>query len=231
MFDILFYILYRYIRNESSWPLGLSSVCWCAKSFDCTASLGFYPSLNGRTIYDDNSILSRSNTTVAFKGLLVGCLPLTALMLGTLECLFDTICFEFVWSIQSGGSAPLPLTTETVGPPSQFTSNSTVAALNDKLFIEVWESQDVNYSEFFHQCNPARCTYSYGSRANFVYIFATLFALIGGLSSVLKVAAPFLVKLNRFIVNRVSFRTTPAPVTSISQGFVSVWERNWKTAV
>lgn len=147
---------------------------------------------------------------------------MNALMLGTLECLFDTVCLGFLWSMQSDRPPPLPLTTETVEPSSQFMTNSTVAALSDKLFIEVWESQDVNYSEFFRQCNPTRCTYAYVSRANVGFIIATVFALIGGLSSVLKLAAPFLVKLNRFIVKRLSSRTAPEPVTSISQGFVSV---------
>ena len=210
----------RYFRNASSSSMTFSNICWCAKSFNCSSVMGFYPELDGRAIYWYNGKLYPDTSTFQVPGLRFACLPFNALEQGTLECLYDSACLELLWSVKPNGSPPSPLTRNNINSSSQFLPNSTVASIIDQLFLEEWESQNVSYTDFFRQCQPTRCTYSSVSQGNIVYVLTTLIALLGGLSMILKLMAPFLVRLYRIISKNRSSATIPRTVMPISQGIV-----------
>jgi hypothetical protein len=184
--------------------------------------MGLYPELDGRVIYLYNGNLYPDSSTYQVPGLRFACLPFNALEQGTLECLFDSNCLGLLWSVKPAGSPPSPLTMSNINSSSRFMPKSTIASIIDQLFLEQWESQNVSYADFFRQCQPIICTYSSVSRGNIVYVITTLISLLGGLSTILKLLVPFLVKLYRAISKKISSPVTLRTVRSISQGIVSL---------
>ena len=184
--------------------------------------MGLYPDFDGRTIYRFNSLLYPDLSTYRFPGLRFACLPFNALEQGTLECLFDSQCLRLLWSVKPDGSPPPPLTMNNTIMPSRFMPNSTIASIVDQLFLEAWKSQNVSYIDFFRQCQPILCTYSSVSRGNIVLVMTTLIALLGGLSMILKLLAPFLVRLGQAISRKRSSSTALQTLTSVNQGIILV---------
>lgn len=56
---------------------------------------------------------------------------------------------------------------------------------------------NISHSQYFDQCQVSLCTYSVTSRFNLLYIITTLIALIGGLTKVLRILIPPIVKFIR----------------------------------
>lgn len=212
----------RYFLNASSPSVTFSNICWCAKSFNCSSAMGLYPEFDGRMIYWFDAKLFPDHSTYQVPGLRFACLPFSALEQGTLECLFDTHCVRLVWSVKLDGSPPQPLTTNSTTLRSRFLPNSTIGSMVDQLFLETWKSQNVSYIDFFRQCQPILCTYSSVSRGNIVLVMTTLIALLGGLSMILKLLAPFLVRLGLTIFRKRSTSTALPTVASVNQGITLV---------
>ncbi len=51
------------------------------------------------------------------------------------------------------------------------------------------------YERYYNQCQPAQCTYIYDTRNDVIYIVTTLFGIAGGLTTVLKLILPRLIRL------------------------------------
>ena len=83
-----------------------------------------------------------------------------------------------------------------------YSNNSTVQDLVDQLMIDTWNSSTM-YNQYYNECQPAQCTYSYETRNDLVFIITTLIGLVGGLTTSLKIVIPRLVKLIRdFLLKR-----------------------------
>ena len=65
-----------------------------------------------------------------------------------------------------------------------------------QLFIDDW-TNSTDFRAYFNECAPKECTYSYEERFNRAYIVATIFAVVGGLSTALRILSPFALKLYR----------------------------------
>ncbi len=79
---------------------------------------------------------------------------------------------------------------------SRYLENSTIEDLLDELMIEEW-NPSIKYENYFNECKPAKCTYSHQAKNNAIYIVTTLFGLIGGLTTALKLIVPRLVMFAR----------------------------------
>ncbi len=86
--------------------------------------------------------------------------------------------------------------------PSQYSWNrTTVDELVKQLFIETWKSS-INYTNYFTQCSPIHCTYTYIERANLFYSITAVMGLLSGLTIILERLCPIVIKLAWNILQR-----------------------------
>ena len=64
----------------------------------------------------------------------------------------------------------------------------------NQLLVENW-SRKINYTAFFEECVPEYCIYSVTERPGIVAIATRLIALFGGLNILLKLVAPWIIKI------------------------------------
>lgn len=187
-------------RYPSAYDTNIS--CSCETSFDCVYPAGVYSNLTGITAFIENGQLRATHESdFILPGMLVGCFPLNVLLQSTVQCLFNATCLKLLQS--SLPSNPARLTTPLQqNADSQFSVDTTVKKIIDLIMVEKWESIS-NYSIFYRQCNPTKCTHSIYSGAQLTIIFAMIISLFGGLSVVLKMASRILVRSYRLIQTHV----------------------------
>jgi len=143
----------KFYRNENS------NNCSCA-------------SAKASTCFD--SFIINQNTTIT--GMMIGCLPLTSLRLSTLECFYDRICFQQILNTLNLSTTTISIEILNSTQSSRFMPNTTLHIVLDNLMLEQWFNY-INYTAYFHQCNPRECTYSINKRNNFLFVFSTLLGL------------------------------------------------------
>ncbi|CAF1112213.1 unnamed protein product [Adineta steineri] len=87
--------------------------------------------------------------------------------------------------------------------PSQYSEDSTIKNLLNSLMIEEWNLTQF-YDQYYDECQPIECTYNVKTRNNVIYIVTTMFGIIGGLITVLKLVVPRVVKFIRKKRSRLS---------------------------
>ncbi|CAF3420766.1 unnamed protein product [Rotaria sp. Silwood1] len=141
------------------------------------------------------AIYSYPNLTMLFSipGLYLGCFVIESLLQSTLECFYNQTCINLLQSyLVSNLSMNIIVLDSSL--PSRFLENSTIQELVNELMIEQWNLSTM-YENYYHACQPIRCTYSYATRNDLIYIMTTLFGLVGGMLTILKFLVPLLVKL------------------------------------
>lgn len=73
-------------------------------------------------------------------------------------------------------------------------SNLTVYDHLSNLFIDKWMTT-INYSDYFHNCNPSMCTYTTSSKIDYSYTVNLFISLYGGLILILRLISFFIIKL------------------------------------
>jgi hypothetical protein len=164
--------------------------------------------ING-TLYDDcrcassstcispSSIYEYSTSTPIFNvpNFYIGCYVIQSLLQSTLECFYDQECIDQLQSFISWSPSINP-TALNASLSSLYSVNSSVGDLIDKLMIEQWDVSPL-YERYYNECRPTQCTYKLETNNDIIYIVTTLFGIAGGLSTVLKIILPRLVKLVR----------------------------------
>ena len=125
-------------------------------------------------------------------GMYVGCLITEALLQSSLQCFFNQTCVEFVSSYLSFNSH-LNVTALDPSLLHRYSIYSTIKELVDRLMVEDWTFSN-DYSRYYNACQPSQCSYTYRTRNDAIYIISTLFGLIGGLVTVLKLFVSYTVK-------------------------------------
>jgi hypothetical protein len=156
--------------------------CNCAASSTC-----IYPS----------AIYGHVETTSSFDviGFYTGCFVIESLLRSTLKCFYDQNCIDAL-QVSFSSSSPMKVNALNSSLPSNYSKNSTIKDLVDNLMIEQWNASPI-YENYYNQCQPARCTYTVKTRNDVIYIVTTLFGIAGGLTTVLKLIIPRLVKIIR----------------------------------
>ena len=128
-------------------------------------------------------------------GIYIGCYVIESLLQSNLHCFYDQIC---ITELQSFLTSPSPLTVAPLDASLliQFSEHSSIRDLLDQLMIEEW-TLSIDYDQYYNECRPSRCSYTYETKNSIVYILTTLVGLIGGLIKVLKLVIPVLIKLAR----------------------------------
>ncbi|CAF0808728.1 unnamed protein product [Adineta steineri] len=177
----------NYIISDSS---NLNyNYCDCKLMSNCTFQAGYYnysigPSHGVAGIYKPTP-----PPILIVPGMLVGCLPRDSMLQSTLECFYNRSCLNLIGISQ----AIIPLN---AGASSRFRVNTIVNTLFEQLFVETWQNSS-NFTSYYNACYPEACSYTYTQPGNFLYAITMLLSLIGGLTTVLGIVVPLLVKFFR----------------------------------
>jgi hypothetical protein len=79
---------------------------------------------------------------------------------------------------------------------SRYYPNSTVFDILSTLGIEDWNA-NINYSLYYNNCNPINCIYTITKKFNIPTVITTVVGLIGGLSVILRIVLPPIIKFFR----------------------------------
>ena len=162
-----------------------------ASNHGCDLSASFVRQL---VIYND----SGSNILFNVTGFFTGCYIVEGILKSTLQCLYNETCVNMLQSFISSPS--MNVVSMDTPSSSRFQQNSTVETLVNQLMVEKWHLSSV-YEDYYNQCQPTKCIYTYVGRNGITYIVATVFGLIGGLVAILRVLIPRLVKFTPRLIN------------------------------
>ncbi|CAF1429312.1 unnamed protein product [Adineta ricciae] len=170
-----------------------TKLCLCHSQATCSINTSGFFSAVGEDMY---GILYIPETRVlAFvPGFVVGCFALESLLQARLICLFNQMCVDIVQSFfvsTNTNFVSLDSTKTRFDPES-----TTVEMLVNELFVEQWLTR-ISFSQYYAQCAPISCLYSYSKRNDILYVTTTVLGLYGGLTVVLRLIVPRLVKCVR----------------------------------
>ncbi|CAF1423892.1 unnamed protein product [Adineta steineri] len=166
--------------------------CICIENPNCQSSAAIY---------------DRTSFTL-ISGMKEACFVFDALLLSTLECFYsNSFCYrvlvaEVIGSILTRMNtvpwyAIRPLIYDSV--TSSYPPNSSIETILQNLMIEEWNSS-YSYEAYYQSCLPTYCIYSEETnKRTLLTIILSLISLIGGLTLVLSIIVPHLV---RFIPKR-----------------------------
>ena len=172
--------------------------CSCGTSSSCTRSQGFYCTAT--------SCFNGSTQPIqTIPGLVHSCLPMDSLLASSLKCFYNASCIQILINWRSFDSYNITtdprLRNVTELDPllnSSFSYDTTLDKIVSQLFIEDWTDSS-NFSEYYTQCAPSECTYTYEERFSTAYLISTVLGIVGGLSVALRILILPMVKLNRRI--------------------------------
>jgi hypothetical protein len=154
--------------------------CSCMSSPACIEPLAIYG--------DDN-------LTVIFTvpGLHLGCFIVQGVLQSTLECFYNQTCIDTLQSYIISSTEMYNVSCLDSSLSSRYNETSTIQELVNQLMVEKWNLSST-YENYYKECQPIKCTYSYVTKNDVLYIATTILSLIGGLATVLKFVIPQLVK-------------------------------------
>jgi hypothetical protein len=198
-------------NQTSKWSLGFvaqnlyTNSCSCTLSSECTRPVGFH--------FQTDRGYAEPNITV--PGLVLGCYTIDSVLLSTLECFYDKKCvqllidnydFDFVGLLQ-----PLDSRTVQIKPlsndNSRFSPKTTIDEIFSQLFVEDWINS-TNYTSYYTRCQPSQCSYPVRKRFDMAYMLTIMLGFYGGLSAILDIILPPVVKL---IIQRWTKRNKQIP--------------------
>lgn len=124
------------------------------------------------------------------------CYPLVALLQTSLTGFFDHDYIDSSNTFQA-----LNYTTEL--NTSRFSLDTTIAMLVNQLMVEEY-THSISYEDYYNECGPSSCSYSYENKANAVTNITTIVALFDGLVIVCRVVVVLMMKIYRSPSRRVS---------------------------
>ena len=134
-------------------------------------------------------------------GMKVGCLPYQALANSTLECFFSAPCLDDTvrWiSSLPPSIRPMPLSRSAM---IKFEPETPVSVIFASVMLDHWE-QAVNYSGYYHACEPVLCTFAASRKNSFIYLVTLIIGLYGGLTVTLRIIAPLIIVCGRFVLHQ-----------------------------
>ncbi|CAF1146658.1 unnamed protein product [Adineta ricciae] len=143
---------------------------------------------------------------VIVPGIYQGCYVIDGLFRSTLECFYDQSCID---KVQFYAVSIITFRAQAMYPKSRFLINSTMGEIIQELMIEEW-NWTPKYENYYNECRPIECKYSYETKSGLVYIVTATIGLIGGLFTALKIAVPFcvnvIIRKRRSETERTGFR-------------------------
>jgi hypothetical protein len=179
--------------------------CSCGLNDDCKQQLGFY---------DFNEHLDGLIRVLFYiPNMFSSCFTIQSLLQSSLECFFDQKCANPVIQraslfVEKNDEIWINSSILQINS-TRFSPNLPVEEIINEMMIEKW-GDNINYSNYYEQCEPKLCTYFFTSRNNALYVFTTMISLFGGLSVALKIIVPRIVT---WIRNRIHRRVETGSIT------------------
>jgi hypothetical protein len=194
--DILLY------TNQSSnstkpidfgWIPSSSDTCSCGLDENCHDLMCFYN-------YTDNTVANPYYLTYTLPNIIVGCFVIPSVYESSLECFFNQTCLDLVQiEIQSSQSINVSILQTN---STRYSPQTVIETLVNNLMVDTW-NEIIQYDEYYDQCAPEQCTYTFTSRKNLLQVITTTVGLFGGLSVGLRV----IVLLFAFCIRRIMHST------------------------
>ncbi|CAF1289577.1 unnamed protein product [Adineta steineri] len=126
-----------------------------------------------------------------------GCLPMNSLLQSSFSCFFNETCLYLLQtSIYFANSFPVTILTA----PAHSSLNRAIETIFSQIFVEKW-SENASFEDYYDECAPRFCQYSYPSTFNKFYFITKTLALFGGLSKVLHYALSWITVIVIKILN------------------------------
>ena len=186
-----------YVRRETN------KSCSCKNNTSCPmpGHLFLYDTNDRYGFYDLNTMVP--NETL--PGIVIDCVPLQTALSSSLECFYNQTCLNILLSAYPTPIRVLPLNKSL---SKRFKPVNPVSLLVRELFLEDITC-DTSFEKYYAQCAPVHCNYSYSHRFDWIYVITALIALLDGLSTVLRLSTPYLIRLFFFVRTRRSFKPRP----------------------
>ncbi|CAF4032721.1 unnamed protein product [Adineta steineri] len=168
--------MYNVISNYHTFTDSTSN-CSCGDSPSCTAPV---------YVNNGNSFL--------VPGMYAGCFMMEALLQSNLICFYNQSCINDLRYALNSSSTNFRTTALDVTLPSQYQPNTTINDILSKLMVEQWINT-TSHRDYYDQCNPIQCQYSYVGKNDFITVITTIIGLIGGLNTILRFIAPRLIQI------------------------------------
>ena len=179
-----------------------SAPCYCLSVSNCPVPGAIY-TVNQWPTFGYYNLETLKNYSIPVKGMQMGCFAMDSALTSTLECYFDEACLNLLVS----NASRFPVLSTTVD--KHFKPNDTVEYLVDELLVDQW-GVDMSFNDYYVECAPNICTYSYNERNDFFIIVTTMISLIGGLNAALRIVVPWIIQILTRLIRR--YRPTPDPL-------------------
>ena len=127
----------------------------------------------------------------AVPGFYGGCYIIESLLVSSFQCFYDKQCFDNLTYL-TNSTLQINVTVLNASLSNKFSVNSTVGDMIDALMVEQW-NLSIAFAKYYAECEPKECSYTIGSRNDAIYIVITMFGLVGGLVTVLRMIVPRLI--------------------------------------
>jgi hypothetical protein len=164
--------------------------CQCASDFQCQEPVGFYAF---DMSVSEMASLEPPELLLAIPRLQAGCTITGALLRSTLECVYNQTCVNMILAYLP---SPENFTAMATNGNSVFQHNATVQDMIDRMMVEAW-SYRLSYDQYFEQCRPMTCTYARVEGGEWLFILTRLVGLLGGLTLLLGILIPWMVRTIR----------------------------------
>ncbi|CAF1070526.1 unnamed protein product [Rotaria sordida] len=124
-----------------------------------------------------------------------GCYPLESILQTKLYCFYDQNCID-----SNGNFTSLNMSTL---EKSQFNLDSTIESILNNLMIEEYKT-NLSYENYFNQCQPLLCSYSYIKTHDLTQTIISLISLYGGLVIITRCLTIIFVKIYQHEKNRIN---------------------------
>ncbi|CAM4976743.1 unnamed protein product [Rotaria socialis] len=183
-------IFYPYLAPSTFIFIGNQTVsCFCITEISCKIQIGVY-------ITASYAIL-----LYPIPGMFTGCIPMSSLLISTLECFYDdSDCLSQTDKTMERNLSSW-VTHLDSHLPSQFLQNTTINVLLEHMFLEVWTINS-SFERYFNACAVQSCLYMILENYAAIEIITILFGLIGGISKALIFTVPFFLMLVFFVIDR-----------------------------
>lgn len=91
-------------------------------------------------------------------------------------------------------SLPLSLFIFNPNVTSRYPMNSSAVEIENKLALEEW-NDNINYELYYSNCHPISCFYTISKNLHIPTIVTTVIGLVGGLSVILGISIPPIIKI------------------------------------
>jgi hypothetical protein len=140
-------------------------------------------------------------------GFYTGCYVVESLLQSTLECFYDQTCINGL-QVYLPSSSSMNITALDLSLSTNYSKHSKIEDLVNNLMIEQWNATYI-YDRYYNECQPTQCSYILQTRNDAIYVVTTLFGIAGGLTTVLKLVVPILVKLIMYCIRKLRRRVAP----------------------